>query len=115
MKVSIKVQKIVGTLSRMRSRMSVSCKCIFLGEDHQKGNIIFVIFSYTYIQKISYLHVFLEKDHLSFSVETKNIIFSGKKLPSFQIYKKDYISESFFWKDHVFGAFERNIVFPCIF
>ena len=60
------------------------------------------------------LHVFIEKDHLSFSDEGKNIIFS-RKLPSFQIYKKDHIPALFFWKDHVFGAFKENIIFPCIF
>ena len=76
--IKVSIQRIVGTLSRMRSRMSVIFKCIFSGEYH-------ICNIYTYIQKISYFHVFLEKDHLSFSVQRKNIIFSGKNVPSFQI------------------------------
>ena len=39
----------------------------------------------TPIQKKSYFHVFLEKDHLLFSVQRKSIMFSGKKIPPFQI------------------------------
>ena len=33
----------------------------------------------TYTQKMSYFHVFPEKDHLSLSAQGKNIMFSGKK------------------------------------
>ena len=32
-----------------------------------------------HLKKMSYLHVFLEKDNLSFSVQRKNIMFLGKK------------------------------------
>ena len=34
---------------------------------------------------MSYVHVFPEKDRLSLSAQGKNIMFSGKKIPSFQI------------------------------
>ena len=34
--------------------------------------------AYAYIQKISYFHALFDKDHLlSFSIQRKNIIFSG--------------------------------------
>ena len=52
-------------------KMSITFKCIFSGEDHHwffSICILFCFFIYTYIQKISYFHLFLEKDHLSFSV-----------------------------------------------
>ena len=77
MKVSIKVQRIVGTLSIMRSIMSITFKCIFSGEYH-------ICNIYTNIQKYHISMYFLGK--LSFIFHSrKNITFSGKKIPSFQL------------------------------
>ena len=65
---------------------------------------------------MSYFHVFLEKDHLSFSIQRKNIIFSVKKKNHLsRSYKKDHVPMRFFWKDHLFRTREENTIFPCIF
>ena len=101
MKASIKVQIITGTPSGMQSRMSNTFKCISLAE-YLICNI------YTYIQKIPYFHVFLEKDDLSFSVQKKTPITPDNT-------RKIIFQFEFFWKDHLFGAFEENIIFPCIY
>ena len=92
MKVSTKVQKIVGTLSRMRS-LSV----LFSVEDHfflQKGNIIFVTF----------IHIY-RKCHISMYFLTK-IVFhfpSEEKIPNFP--EKNTIA-----LDN-----RRKIIFQCYF
>ena len=94
-----------------------------------------------YTQKISYFHVFFEKNHLSLSVQEKNIIFLGEKIPSFQIiqemscpsavlFEKTIISERlkkilyfrvFFWerssfifriRDKIIFSGKRNIMLP---
>ena len=62
LKVSIKVQRIVGTLSRMRSGMSVTYQRIFSGENNLSGDE-----ENSGPLKKMYFHVFFEKDHLSFS------------------------------------------------
>ena len=108
MKVAIIVQRIAETLSRMQSRMSITFKRIFLGEYH-------ICNIYTYIQKISFFHVFLEKDHLSFSFQRKNIIFSRKKTIFPDNARKIIFQRDSFLKDHLFEAFEENIIFPRIF
>ena len=54
---------------------------------------------------------FLRKIIFHFLSKEKISYFPKKKIPSFQIYKKDHIPARFFWKDHVFGAFEENIKF----
>ena len=105
MKVFIKVQRIVGTLSRMWSRYLITFKCIFSGEDDLW---FFFFFNHicninTYIQKISYFHVFIEKDHLSFSVQREDIIFSGKK------YKKDHIPVQSFLEKTIFSGYLKKI------
>ena len=131
MKVSIRIQRIVGILSRMRCRISVTFKCIF-----------YICNVYTYIQKISYFHAFLEKDRVPFSVQRKNIIFSRKKnniFPdntrkiifngicflgrlTFRVIWREYnISMNFFWeklsfifrlKNKIIFWGKRNIIFP---
>ena len=61
---------------------------------------------------MSYCHIYFEKDHLSFSVERKNIIFLGKKEIHLSRYYKTYrIPVQFSWKDHLFIKFEENIIF----
>ena len=109
MKVSIKVQMIVRTPYRMRYRMSITFKCIFrekIISDFffflQRDNIIFVTFIHIYkiyMSYISYFYVFFEKDHLSFSVQRKNILFFGKKkILSFQIIPESSYSSAIFLK-----------------
>ena len=84
MKVSIKVQRIIGPLSRMRSRMSITFKCIFSGEDHlccfflQKSNIIFVTFVHIY-RKYHTSMYFLRKIIFHFPSEEKLSYFQKKK------------------------------------
>ena len=62
----------------------------------------------TFIQKISYFYVFLEKYHLSFSAQRKNIMFS-EKIPSFQIIRERSYSSAIFLKIPSF----RNIWKKC--
>ena len=60
-----------------------------------RGALFNVCNTCTYIQKISYFHVFLEKDHLSFSVQRK---------------------KSCFWeKNTTFSDNTRKIIFRCNF
>ena len=101
MKVSIKVQRTVGTLSRMRSRMSITFKCIISGQYHpwfflQKGNIIFVTFINICrkYHKVSYSHYFLRKSIFHFSSIEKISYFPGK---SFQIIQKTWYSSAMFF------------------
>ena len=119
MKVSIKVQRIVGTLSRMRSRMSITFKCIFSGEDHlwfflQKGNIIFVTFIHIY-RKYHISMYFLRKIVFHFPSNKKYYIFRKLNTIFLDNKRKIILQCDFFWKDHLLGAFEENIIFPCIF
>ena len=101
MKVSIKVQIIAGTLSRMQSRMLITFKCIFSGED---------------VQKISYFHVFLEKDHLSFSDQKKKYHILRKKIPSFQvIQERSYSSAIFIGKTIFLGHLKKISYFHVYF
>ena len=93
------------------------------------------------MQKISYFHVYFEKDHLSFSVQRKNIMFWGKKYHLLSsdntrkiIFQCNFFEKTLFLKDlkkilyfHVFeerSSFmiclknkiifleKRNIIFP---
>ena len=123
-KVSIKVQKIIGALSRMsiqndniiffmmsiiffRYAGNVILCCIFREKiDHlyffDRGVISCLqekeIPSLPNIQKASYFHVFFEKDHLSFSVHRKNIIFSRKRNATFPDDTKKIIFQDDFGK-----------------
>ena len=74
------------------------------------------------MQKISYsyFHVFLEKDHHSFSVQGKNIMFSEKQISSFQIIQeKSYFEKTIFSEHlkkisyfHVFFWERPSFIFP---
>ena len=116
MKVFIKVQRIVGTLSKMRSRISITFKCIFSGEDDLW--FFFLIIFVTLIHIFTKYHIsmyllrktvfhFLSKEKISYFSEknTRKIIFQRKlfwKRPSFQgIWKKYHISIYFFEKDRL--------------
>ena len=106
LEASVKVQRIIGALSRMSIQnfnqygivreilyflesfsvmLEMSLLSVFFsGEDHlcffwQKGNIIFV----TYIQKISYFHVFLRKIIFHFPSKEKMSYFREKEIPFF--------------------------------
>ena len=68
------------------------------------------------MQKISYFHVYFEKDHLSFSVQRKNIMFLGKKyhLLSSDNTRKIIFQCNFFEKTLFSKDLKKNIIFPCI-
>ena len=108
MPIKVSIQRIVGTPSRMRSRMSVIFKCIFPVEYH-------ICNIYTYIQKISYFHVFLGKDHLSFSVQRKNIIFPGKNTIFPNNIKKIIFKRDFFGKTIFSGDLKEISYFHLFF
>ena len=55
------------------------------------------------------------RSSFSFRPKKNYYIFQKKKYYHSRWYKKDYIQALFFWKGHLFGAFEENIIFPCIF
>ena len=117
MKVSIKVRRTIGTLSRMRSRMSITFKCIFSREGHlwfflQKGNVIFVTFIHIYrkchismpfLRKI--IFYFLSKEKISYFPKKNNkkdhiLAQFFLEIPSFRgIWRKYHIS-MYFEKDH---------------
>ena len=89
MKVSIKVQRIVGTLSRMQSRMSITLSVFF------RENIIFVTFIHIYrkyhismyfLRKI--IFHFLSKGKISYFPE-KNTIFPDSTRKT--IFKRDFL------------------------
>ena len=77
----------------------------------QKGNIVFVTFTHLYRKyHISMCFLrniifhFLSKETISYFSE-KSTIFSDYT-------KKIMFQHNFFLKDHLFGAFEKNIIFP---
>ena len=123
----------------MRSSMSITFKCIFLGEDHlwfllQKGNIIFL----TFIHKYRQCHIsmyFLRKIIYHFPSKEKISYFPGKKHHLSRCYKEDHIPAQFFFfgktiiscfhvlfwgrsyfifglKNKIIFLGKRNIIFP---
>ena len=92
--------------------MSVSFKCIFSGEDNlwfflQKGNIIFVTFIHIY-KKYHISMYFLRNIISNFPSKEKNVIFSGKKVPSFQIIQeRSYSSAISFGKTIFLGDLKK--------
>ena len=98
---------------------NVTFKRIILGKDYfcflwQKGNIIFVTF--IHIRRKYHISMyFLGKTIFHFPSKEK-VSYFRKKSPHFsRQYNKDNVSVRFFWKDNLFGAFEKIIVFPCLF
>ena len=96
---------------------------VFLGERSylvfwQKCNFIFVgkrNTTITNIQKTSYFHAFFEKDHLSFSVRKKNIIFSGKTNAIFPHDKRKIIFQCNFFGKTLFSEHLKNISYFHVF
>ena len=68
------------------------------------------------MQKISYFHVFLEKNHVLFSIQRKNIIFSGKKNTIFPDNTRKHILQcNLFGKSNLSEHLEKeNIVFDAV-
>ena len=97
--------------------------CIFAGQDHlwfffffDRGAWRHVCNNRTCTLQTSYPHVFLAKGYSSLSSQGKNIMFLGKKNTIFPDNTRNSMSQrNPYWKDHLFGAFEENIIFPCIF
>ena len=119
MKVSIKVQRIVGTLSRMRSRISITLSLFF------RENIIFVTFIHIY-RKYHISMYFLRKIIFHFPSKEKISYFLEKTPPIFpDLQERSYSSAIFFGKTifsghlkkisyfHVF--FWRKIIFHFLF
>ena len=140
MKVSIKEQRIVGTVSRMRSRMSITFKCVFSGEIIfcflQKYNMMFVKFIHVYrkyhismyfLRKI--IFHFPSKENISYFPE-KNTIFPRKfifhmifiaktifsehlkKMSYFHVFLWQRSSSIFRLKNRIIFSGKRNIIFP---
>ena len=119
MKVSIKVRRTIGTLSRMRSRMSITFKCIFSGEDHlwfflQKGNIIFVTFIHIY-RKYHISMYFLRKIIFHFPSKEKISYFLEKEIPSFQMPQERSYSSAIFFGNTIFSGHLKKISYFHVF
>ena len=84
---------------------------IFFG----RGALHHVCNTHACTQKISYFHVFLEKSHLSLSTEGKNIMFSGKKLPSFQIIQEGSCAGVALFEKIIFSESLKKISCFCVF
>ena len=123
-KVFIKVQRIVATISRVRSRISITFKCIFSGVDHlrfswQKGNIIFLgkrkFELYRIYRKYHVSMYFLKRVIPHFPSKEKISYFRGKELSGkrntifLDNTRKIIFQCNFFLKDHLFRTFEKNI------
>ena len=83
----------------------------------RKGSFTFVgkeIPSLRNIQK-TYFHVFFEKDHLSFSVRRKNIIFLGKRNAIFPDDRRKVIFQCDFFGKTIFSEHLKNISYFHVF
>ena len=104
-KVSTKVQRIIGSLSRMSiwnvNQYGISIEILYF----LRWMSSFIIFSCIFWLRSSFI----------FCLKKKYIIFSGEKIPSIQILEKDQTPLQFFWKDNILRIFEKSIIFPCIF
>ena len=83
-----------------QSRMSITFKCIFSGEDRltffwQKGNIIFVTIIHIY-RKYQISMYFLRKIIFHFQSKEKISYFRVKQIPSFQIIQERSYSSAIF-------------------
>ena len=114
-----KIQRIIGNLSRMRSRMSVSFKCIFSGEDNlwfflQKGNIIFVTFIHIY-KKYHISMYLLGKIIFHFPPKEKISCFLEKNTIYPDIHERSYSSATFFGKTTFLGHLKKISYFHVFF
>ena len=112
-KVSVKVQRIAGALSRMSIQNVNHLQVYFCGirpslTFFDRGAWRHVCHICTCTQKMSYFHLFLEKHRLSLSAQGKSIKFWEKNNA-----RKTMCQPGPFWKDHLFRKFEENIIFPC--
>ena len=90
-----------------------------------KGILVFFFLSggqchafnaYAYIEKISYFHVFFDKDHLlSFSASRKNIIFEKKKYHLSRYYKKIMFRREFLGKTILSEHLKKISIFQTFF
>ena len=134
-KVSIKVQRIIGTLPECQSRMPISSflgwmssfwvmpgmsslRAFFRKKSSllfsQKGNFIFVgerNITFANVQKHNISMYFFDKDHLSFSVRKKSIIFSGKRNAIFSYDIRKITFQCNFFGKTIFSEHFKNISF----
>ena len=71
--------------------------------------------TFTCTQKILCLHVFLEKGRPSLSLKGKKIMFSGKKIPSFQIIQEISCPSAVLFEKTIFSEHLKKISFFCVF
>ena len=96
-----------------QSRMSITFKCIFLGEDHlwffflQKDKIIFVAFIHIY-RKYHISTYFLRTIIFPFPCKEKHHIFR-KKMPSFQIIQERSYSSTIFFRKTIFSGHLKKV------
>ena len=76
---------------------------------------IFQGYRFSSLGSASCFHVFPGKGCVSLSALLKKIMFSGKKTIFADNAKKIMCRHGAFWKDHLFGGPEENIIFLCIF
>ena len=122
--LSMKVQRIAGALSRMSIQNVNHLQVYFCGirpylTFFDRRTWCHVCNTGTCTQKISYFHVFLQKDRLSLSAQGKNM-FSGKKIPSFQIIQERSCPSAALFENTIFSERQKKIllmqiIFPCIF
>ena len=120
MKVSRKVQRIIGTLSRMRSRMSITFKCIFSEEDHlwfllQKGNIMFLTFIHVIYRKYHISMYFLRKIIFHFPSKEKISYFPEKNTIFSDDTKKSIFQCDLFFGKTIFPGHLKKISYFHVF
>ena len=108
MKVSIKVQRIVGTLSRMRSRISITLSLFF------RENIIFVTFIHIY-RKYHISMYFLRKIIFHFPSKEK-ISYFPEKNTIFPVNTRKIIFQHNFFEKSIFSEHleKENMVFRTV-
>ena len=116
----MKVQKIAGAFSQdvnleRQSPLGVFLRDKTIFDFFGRGAWCHVCNTRTCTQKISYFHVFSEKDRLSLSAQGKNIMFSGKKIPSFQIIQKRLCAEAALFEKTIFSESLKKILYFRVF
>ena len=76
---------------------------------------IYQVYCFSSLGGASCFHVFPGKDRLSLSADEKRSCFRGKNTIFSDNTRNIMCRYGPFWKDHLFGGPEENIIFPCIF
>ena len=108
------LELLLGCQSRTSSPLGVFLRDKTIFDFFDRGTWRHVCNTCTCTQKLSYFHVFPEKDRLSLSAQGRNKMFLGKNTIFPDNTRKIMCRCDPFWKDHLFRKPEENI-FPCIF